>query len=132
MSSTNPGVFSVDAIVGANCARRSGPYLAVAEEMGYFRDEGLKLTILSLNGASASFKAMATGQADYAFSGPAQVLNGLAAGEATKSFYTAYQGHVYRSPRPTTARIAGLPISRGRRSVSRPWQADSIRICSRR
>lgn len=72
------------------------PYLSVAEEMGYFKDEGLKVTILSLNGASASFKAMATGQADYAFSGPAQVLNGLAAGEATKSFYTAYQGHVYQ------------------------------------
>lgn len=72
------------------------PYLSVAEEMGYFKDEGLKVTVLSLNGASASFKAMATGQADYAFSGPAQVLNGLAAGEATKSFYTAYQGHVYQ------------------------------------
>jgi NitT/TauT family transport system substrate-binding protein len=76
------------------------PYLAVAEEMGYFRDEGLKVTILSLNGASASFKAMATGQADYAFSGPAQVLNGLAAGEATQSFYTAYQGHVYQFATP--------------------------------
>jgi NitT/TauT family transport system substrate-binding protein len=76
------------------------PYLAVAEEMGYFRDEGLKVTILSLNGASASFQAMATGQADYAFSGPAQVLNGLAAGEATQSFYTAYQGHVYQFATP--------------------------------
>jgi NitT/TauT family transport system substrate-binding protein len=76
------------------------PYLAVAEEMGYFKDEGLKVTILSLNGASASFKAMATGQADYAFSGPAQVLNGLAAGEATRSFYTAYQGHVYQFAAP--------------------------------
>ena len=76
------------------------PYLAVAEEMGYFRDEGLKVTILNLNGAAASFKAMATGQADYAFAGPAQVLNGLAAGEATKSFYTAYQGHVYQFAAP--------------------------------
>jgi NitT/TauT family transport system substrate-binding protein len=87
------------------------PYLAVAEEMGYFRDEGLKVTILSLNGASASFKAMATGQADYAFSGPAQVLNGLAAGEATKSFYTAYQGHVYQFATPEDSpykRIADL------------------------
>jgi NitT/TauT family transport system substrate-binding protein len=76
------------------------PYLAVAEEMGYFKDEGLKVTILSLNGASASFRAMATGQADYAFTGPAQVLNGLAAGEATQSFYTAYQGHVYQFATP--------------------------------
>jgi NitT/TauT family transport system substrate-binding protein len=87
------------------------PYLAVAEEMGYFKEEGLTVTILSLNGASASFKAMATGQADYAFSGPAQVLNGLAAGEATKSFYTAYQGHVYQFATPADSpymRIADL------------------------
>jgi len=87
------------------------PYLAVAEEMGYFRDEGLKVTIINLNGASASFKAMATGQADYAFSGPAQVLNGLVAGEATKSFYTAYQGHVYQFGTPEDSpyhRIADL------------------------
>jgi len=76
------------------------PYLAVAEEMGYFKDEGLKVTVLSLNGASASYRAMATGQADYAFSGPAQELNGLAAGEATESFYTAYQGHVYQFAAP--------------------------------
>jgi NitT/TauT family transport system substrate-binding protein len=87
------------------------PYLAVAEEMGYFRDEGLKVTIINLNGASASYKAMATGQADYAFSGPAQVLNGLAAGEETKSFYTAYQGHVYQFAAPENSpykRIADL------------------------
>jgi NitT/TauT family transport system substrate-binding protein len=87
------------------------PYLAVAEEMGYFKDEGLKVTIINLNGASASYKAMATGQADYAFSGPAQVLNGLAAGEATKSFYTAYQGHVYQFGTPEDSpyhRIADL------------------------
>ena len=87
------------------------PYLAVAEEEGYFRDEGLKVTIINLNGASASYKAMATGQADYAFSGPAQVLNGLAAGEETKSFYTAYQGHVYQFAAPENSpykRIADL------------------------
>ena len=87
------------------------PYLSVAEEMGYFRDEGLKVTIINLNGASASYKAMATGQADYAFSGPAQVLNGLAAGEETKSFYTAYQGHVYQFAAPENSpykRIADL------------------------
>jgi NitT/TauT family transport system substrate-binding protein len=87
------------------------PYLAVAEEMGYFKDEGLKVTILNLNGASASFKATATGQADYAFSGPAQVLNGLAAGEPTQSFYTAYQGHVYQFAAPEDSpyrRIADL------------------------
>ena len=64
-----------------------------------------------MNGASASYKAMATGQADYAFSGPAQVLNGLAAGEETKSFYTAYQGHVYQFAAPENSpykRIADL------------------------
>jgi NitT/TauT family transport system substrate-binding protein len=87
------------------------PYLAVAEELGYFRDEGLKVNVTSLNGSAASFKAMATGQADFAFSGPAQVLNGLAAGENTKSFYTAYQGHVFQFGAPADSpykRIADL------------------------
>lgn len=87
------------------------PYLSVAEEMGYFRDEGIKVTIISLNGSAASYKAMATGQAEFAFSGPAQVLNGLAAGEHAQSFYTAYQGHVFQFAAPADGpykRIADL------------------------
>lgn len=72
------------------------PYIAVAEEMGYFRQEGLKVDIVSLNGSAAAYKAIVTGQVDYGFCQPAQVLNGLAIGEQTKSFYTSYQGHVYQ------------------------------------
>lgn len=72
------------------------PYIAVAEEMGYFRQEGLKVDVVSLNGSAAAYKVIVTGQVDYGFCQPAQVLNGLAIDEQTKSFYTSYQGHVYQ------------------------------------
>lgn len=72
------------------------PFLSVAQEMGYFEQAGLKVDIVSLNGSAASYKALATGQADFAFTQPAQVMNGLALGEHTVSLYTAYQGHVYQ------------------------------------
>jgi len=79
-------------------------HLSVAEELGYFKEEGLKVSVLSLNDSAASFKAMATGQADFAFTGPAQVLNGLAAGEATVSIYNSYQGHVFQFAAPADSR----------------------------
>jgi NitT/TauT family transport system substrate-binding protein len=87
------------------------PHLAVAEELGYFKQEGLKVTVVSLNGAAASYKAMATGQAEFAFTGPAQVLNGLAIDEKTVAVYNSYQGHVYQFATPADSpykRIADL------------------------
>lgn len=72
------------------------PHLSVAQKMGYFKDEGLKVEILSLNGSAASYKALVSGQADFVFTQPAQELNGLAYGEKTVSIYTAYEGHVFQ------------------------------------
>lgn len=72
------------------------PYFSVAEDMGYAKDEGIKFRISSTDGSAASYKVLVAGQADYAFTQPAQVLNGLAQGEDVVSIYTAYQGHVYQ------------------------------------
>jgi NitT/TauT family transport system substrate-binding protein len=91
------------------------PHLSVAQELGYFKEEGLNVTLLALNGAAASFKAMATGQADYAFSGPAQVLNGLAIDEKTVSFYTAYQGHVYQFAAPADSAYKKIADLKGQK-----------------
>lgn len=76
------------------------PHLSVAKKMGYFAEEGIEPKILSLNGSSASFRALVTGQADLAFTQPAQVLNGMIRGEDTVSVYLAYQKHVYQFARP--------------------------------
>jgi NitT/TauT family transport system substrate-binding protein len=72
------------------------PYFSVATEMGYASEEGIAFKLTSTDGSAASYKALATGQVDYAFTQPAQVLNGIALGEQVVSFYTAYQGHVYQ------------------------------------
>ena len=72
------------------------PYFSVANEMGYAKEEGISFKLTATDGSAASYKAVATKQADMAMTQPAQVLNGLALGENIVSFYTAYQGHVYQ------------------------------------
>lgn len=72
------------------------PYFSVAQEMGYAAQEGIKFVLVPTDGSAASYKALATGQVDFALTQPAQILNGLALGEDIISIYTAYQGHVYQ------------------------------------
>ena len=83
------------------------PYFSVANEMGYAKEEGISFKLTATDGSAASYKAVATKQADMAMTQPAQVLNGLALGEKIVSFYTAYQGHVYQFAAP-----AGSPYKK--------------------
>jgi len=83
------------------------PYFSVANEMGYAKEEGISFKLAATDGSAASYKAVATKQADMAMTQPAQVLNGLALGEKIVSFYTAYQGHVYQFATP-----AGSPYKK--------------------
>src|SRR5215831_16102919 len=57
------------------------PYFSVANEMGYAKAEGISFKLTATDGSAASYKAVATKQADMAMTQPAQVLNGLALGE---------------------------------------------------
>jgi NitT/TauT family transport system substrate-binding protein len=79
------------------------PYFSVANEMGYAKAEGISFKLTATDGSAASYKAVATKQADMAMTQPAQVLNGLALGEKIVSFYTAYQGHVYQFAAPASS-----------------------------
>jgi NitT/TauT family transport system substrate-binding protein len=79
------------------------PYFSVANEMGYAKEEGISFKLTATDGSAASYKAVATKQADMAMTQPAQVLNGQALGEKIVSFYTAYQGHVYQFATPESS-----------------------------
>jgi NitT/TauT family transport system substrate-binding protein len=72
------------------------PYFSVAQELGYAAAEGLKIEVVITDGSGASYKALASNSVDFAFTQPAQILNGMALGEDIVSVYTAYQGHVYQ------------------------------------
>ena len=71
------------------------PYYSVAEELGYFAQEGLKVTLVTTPGSGAGYKAMAAGQVDFAHSQAAQNLNGLSLGEDALSIYVLYQKSVF-------------------------------------
>lgn len=92
------------------------PYYSVAEEMGYFSQEGLKVVLTTTAGSGAAFKVLVAGQVDFAHAQPAQILNGLAIGEETVSFYTFYQGHVFQfatradSPYKRVADLKGTKV----------------------
>ena len=48
------------------------PYFSVASEMGYAKKEGISFKLTSTEGSAASYKALATNQADFAMTQPAQ------------------------------------------------------------
>lgn len=53
----------------------------VAIEEGFFADEGLDVTVVTVDGSGAAVQAVAAGQAEFARPGPGVVLNARARGE---------------------------------------------------
>ncbi len=105
------------------------PYFSVANEMGYAKEEGISFKLTATDGSAASYKAVATKQADMAMTQPAQVLNGQALGEKIVSFYTAYQGHVYQFATAASSPYKKIADLKARRLASPPWRVGSFLIC---
>ena len=70
------------------------PY-AVAQQMGWFAEEGIKVQLVPLPGSTDVVKQVATGDLTYGFPSPEPVTIIRAQGVKAKTFYTAFQGNVY-------------------------------------
>ena len=59
----------------------------VAEELGYFRDEGLKIEWITAQGGGDALRHVIAGNADFAATDPVVILLGLDRGAKVKAFY---------------------------------------------
>ncbi|WP_107676343.1 ABC transporter substrate-binding protein [Agrobacterium sp. LAD9] len=64
--------------------------IVVAKEQGYFAEQGLDVSIQSVDGSGAVLQAMAAGRAEFGAPGPGPVLNAAARGGDIKFFYNLF------------------------------------------
>lgn len=67
----------------------------VAEARGYFAEEGLSVTVETVDGSGQVLQQLLSGQADIGFPSPGPFMNAVLSGEDLVSVYTLYQQNVF-------------------------------------
>lgn len=102
-----PGVRNVGIVLGGPQINEGFVTIAVGQYMGYYRTEGLEVSLIPSGGSSQAVQEVAAGKAPVAFPSPDPVILGYQpdSGLQLKWFYTAYQGFIYDIRTP-----AGSPL----------------------
>lgn len=82
--------------------------LFVAEEQGYFADEGLTVTVEALDGSGAILQTLLSGQAEVGLPSPGPLLDAVNSGADLKSVYTLFQSNVFALVAPDGGEITEL------------------------
>jgi NitT/TauT family transport system substrate-binding protein len=69
--------------------------LFVAEDLGYFADEGLTVSVEALDGSGAIMQSILSGQAEVGLPSPGPFLQGVNEGADLVSVYTLFQSNVF-------------------------------------
>lgn len=69
--------------------------LFVAEDRGYFEEEGLSVDVQPVDGSGATLQQLLAGSADVALPSPGPFMQGVARGNDLVSVYTLYQQNVF-------------------------------------
>lgn len=80
----------------------------VAQELGYYEEEGLDVTIEVVAGGSESLQQMLAGNADVAMTASASALQGLAQEHDLKWVFTWFYENVYNLASPEDSAITSL------------------------
>lgn len=89
--------------------------LFVAQENGYFAEEGLEVTVEPVDGSGATLQQLAAGQADVAVPSPGPFMQAVARGENLKSVYTLYQSNVFSVQVPADSEVQSLADLEGKK-----------------
>lgn len=82
--------------------------LYVAEDQGYFADEGLTLSVEAVDGSGAIMQALLSDRADIGLPSPGPLLQAINEGADLQSFYTLYQSNVFALVTEEASDIASL------------------------
>lgn len=87
---------------------------AVATKMGWFKEDGLEVTLVPLAGSSDCVKSVATKEIPFALADVPAHAAALLQGIKMKTFYTAYQGNIFRLAVPADSSIQQISDLRGK------------------
>ena len=88
--------------------------LFVAEEKGWFAEEGIEVTVEPVDGSGATIQQLAAGQAQVAVPSPGPFMQAVARGEDLRSVYTLYQSNVFSIQVPADSDIRSLADLEGK------------------
>ena len=102
-----PGVRTVEIALGGPQINEGLVTIAVGQHMGYYRAEGLEVSLIPTGGSNQAVQEVAAAKIPVAFPSPDPVILGYQpdVGLRLKWFYTAYQGFIYDIRTP-----AGSPL----------------------
>jgi NitT/TauT family transport system substrate-binding protein len=87
--------------------------LYVAEDRGYFAEEGLTVTVEAVDGSGAVLQALLSDRADIGLPSPGPFLQAVNEGADLRSFYTLFQSNVFALVTLAGSEIASLEDLRG-------------------
>jgi ABC-type nitrate/sulfonate/bicarbonate transport system substrate-binding protein len=87
----------------------------VADELGYFEEEGLDVTLEAADGSSGAIQQVIAGNADAALPAPGAFLNGVAAGEPLKWIFSFQYSNIFTLATPADSGISSVEDLEGGR-----------------
>lgn len=88
--------------------------LFVAQENGYFEEEGIEVTVEPVDGSGATIQQLSAGQAQVAVPSPGPFMQAVARGEDLRSVYTLYQSNVFSVQVPADSEVQSLADLEGK------------------
>jgi ABC-type nitrate/sulfonate/bicarbonate transport system substrate-binding protein len=80
----------------------------VADELGYFEEEGLDVTLEAVDGSSAAIQQLIAGNADAALPAPGAFLIGVASGQPLKWIYSFQYSNIFTFVTPADSGITSV------------------------
>ena len=103
-----PAVSQVAKVRVGSCARTissgAAPF-AVATRMGWFKEDGIEVSLVPLAGSSDCVKAVTTREIPFALAALEPHAAAVQQGVRLKTFYTGYQGNIYTLAVPADSSI---------------------------
>lgn len=82
--------------------------LYVADDLGFYEDEGLSVTVEPLDGSGAILQALLSGQAEIGLPSPGPLLQAVEEGADLRSVYTLFQSNVFALVAPADGAVADI------------------------
>jgi NitT/TauT family transport system substrate-binding protein len=120
LSLSSPAPCQISKVRVGVCARTissgAAPF-AVATRMGWFKEDGIEVTLVPLAGSSDCVKSVTTKEIPFALAAVEPKAMAHLQGIKTKTFYTAYQGNIFQLAVPADSSIQEVRDLRGKTIV---------------
>ena len=117
LSLCSPAPCQISKVRVGVCARTissgAAPF-AVATRMGWFKEDGIEVTLVPLAGSSDCVKSVTTKEIPFALAAVEPKAMAHLQGIKTKTFYTAYQGNIFQLAVPADSSIQEVRDLRGK------------------